>query len=38
MDVSFIARKEVTQWLHYDRINQVINIRPDLPADHPLGL
>ena len=38
MDVSFLARKELTQWLHYDRINQVINIRPDLPADHPLGL
>jgi hypothetical protein len=37
MDVSFLASKKVTKGLHYDRINQVINIRPDLPADHPLA-
>ena len=33
-----MVSKEVTKWLHYDRINQVINISHDLPADHPLGL
>ena len=39
MDVQFMGCKEIThQWLQFDRTNQVINIRQDLPADHPLGL
>ena len=38
MDVQFMGSKDITQWLQFDRTNQVINIRQDLPADHPLGL
>ena len=38
MDVQFMGSKDITQWLQFDRTNQVINIIQDLPADHPLGL
>ena len=38
MDVNLMVdEKKVKDWLEFDRVNQVVKIKPDLPSNHPLG-
>ena len=38
MDVNLMLDEDkIKDWLEFDRANQVVKIKPDLPSNHPLG-
>ena len=38
MDVNLMLDEDkIKDWLEFDRVNQVVKIKPDLPSNHPLG-